>query len=596
MPTSKRPFKTVRVRPLTGPMNPVATADELAYGHFAWKENLEINKNNRLTRRGGFDQFLEAGRPGVKYLDEVTTTDGVRRMISADSDGTVNILSSSSNTWSDLGGTFSDNDSWDSDSLGNTVVLTDGVGSVHYADLPGDAQVLAGLESLSVTAAQVVIQFSGCLFVMNMKEGGFPYPSRIRWSGLNAPLEWESGEGTIAGFQDLPYNQKILGASVIGDRLLIYTDVAIWACRATGTDAVFGFTQLYTDPVNRSKCLAHKKSLVAVGSTNVYVGLDGVYTFNSYQREPLRLDWMDAAARIMFEPDSRYVLSRYTCDVVAGYNPDKQEIWLSWAGESGNHTIIANTLHKTCDYDGRGWHAFSNHSRSNQQTFGEWLDLYVPNDAVDWFTITNVNYNTLCNTQLSDICIGCDDNPVFLGALKYQTGPSGTVGDGELKVIANNVDGVRIKGHDLDGSVEGFYSVLRGVVPVGEEDHDKIIRRFMVDVTTDANSTNNARIKLRTGVSQQAYVPNDLGSSHHGIQWSSHPARVVGPDPSGKSLDTLDSESKLRTLPLEWNLHERGRFLYWELTVEGADGLPTVLLDMLEFSRIEMEVRMVPRT
>jgi len=586
-------FKTITLKPLTGPMNPVRSADELLPGEFSWKENLEIDKNGHLSRRAGFDQFQSIDRSDVVAMHEVTTTDGVRRLVSAARDGSVALLSSSGDQWSDIGGTFQDADEWSFASVGNVLLVSDGVGSVHYANLPNGSLEPVGelVNTLEVSGVQVMVSFSGCVFLMNTYEGGFRYGSRVRWSALNEPTRFVSDTDNIAGFQDLPMDQRILAAGVLGDRLIIYTDSAIWSCRATGGSGVFGFTQLYSDPVARSRCLVHSKTLVSIGASHVYVGQDGVYAFSSFQREPTRLSWLDQAARIIFDPSSPYALSRAQCRMVAGFYSDTQELWLSWVGADGHHTLVANIMYKTCDYDGTGWDAFASHARADQTSFGDWLDQYVPNDDADWFDTGNSSYRELCSVYLKDLCVGCSDNPLFIGSLRYKEGS----GDGRLKQISHRVDGSRILGRDIYGSVEGYTSILRGVVPAGNDEHDKVLRRFVVEVLSTANTSRNVRLRLRVGVSQQAYQPSLSGTDYQGIQWHEQPLKTLGPDPSGKTLEEADSGTLLRTTPVEWNLHERGRFIYWELSIVGSDGGDTVLLDTLSFTRLDMEVRLVPK-
>jgi hypothetical protein len=590
MPNS--PFKNLRIKPLTGPLNPVASADELPPGVFAWKEHFEISKSNRLARRAGWEEFLD-GRGGaplsdVNHLDEVVTPDGVRRLVAGRTDSTVHLLSSAGTSWTDLGGTFTGTD-WTSDALGNVIAVSDGTGEVHQLSVPSSSSLtpIGSLSNLQVAGVKIIVQFAGCLFLMNLVEGGFRQTSRIRWCGLNTPLEWEETESSIAGFQDLPYGQKILNAGVLGDRLLIYTDSAAWAVRATGGEGVFGFTQLYSDPVARSRCLTHPRSLVNIGSAHVYLGQDGIYTFSAYQREPIRLEWMDAAARLLFEPGTSYTLSRSSCDTVSGFNSETQEIWLSWRGADNDYTLVADTRFKTCDLVREGWTAFVSHGRRDEQSFGDWLDTYIPDNSTLWFDDANPNYLALCGKRTDAFCSGCDDNPLFVGA---------TRSDVALKTIASRLDGTRISGRSVEGSTEGYTSVLRGVIPAIEDDNDKVLRRMVVDVLTDAvrygDDSFNAFLQLRTGVSNQAFNPNDLGSNFDGIQWTTHVRKVLGPDTSGDSMDVVESKNLLRTLPVEWNLHERGRFIYWELSVTGQTGGP-VVLDRLELSRLEFEIRTV---
>lgn len=589
------PSKTIRLKPLTGPMNPVASADELVPGVFAWKENLEINKSNRLARRAGWESFLlpDGGAPlsDVNHLDEVTTADGVRRLVAGRTDGSVHLLSAASNSWTDIGGDFTSNN-WSSDSLGSVLLVSDGYGPVMAGTIPTGIPLEepAGLGDLGVSGVKVVIQFAGCVFLLGLSEGGYPYPSRVRWSGLNTPYLWDDADtSTVAGFQDLPYGEEIINAGVLGDRMLIYTDRSIWAVRATGDDAVFNFTQLYSDPISRARCLTHRRSLVTVGSAHLYLSQDGVYSFSAYQREPLRLEWLDSAARLMFEPGTSYTLSRSSCDTVAGFNSDTQELWVSWRGEDNYFTLVADTRFKTCDLVREGWSALVSHSRSNEQSFGDWLDTYIPDTGDLWFELDNQNYLALCGKRTAEFCSGCDDNPIFVGSSRS---------DSALKTIATRTDGSRILGHSVGGITEGYVSVIRGVVPAVEDDNDKVLRRVVVDVLSDAvqypDNSFNSGVQLRVGVSQQAFNPNDLGSNYDGIQWRTHPVRLLGPKTSGLDLDTLESSRKLRALPVEWNLHERGRFLYWELSVTSGVGGPVILTDALEFTRIEFEVRVVP--
>ena len=605
----KHPFNTVRLKPLIGPMNPVASADEIPPGVFSWKENLEISKTNRLARRAGWQEFLRgtgAGDDGaplanVRHLDEVVTTDGVRRLVAATSGGEVYLLGSASLDWTKFTGEFGQRNEWTSDALGNVLVISNGEGLVRYAVLPTsnfldpidelDSSYTEG-PTIGASAVKVIVQFSGVMFIMNYSEGGVPIPWRVRWSALNVPTSYVDSVSTIAAFQDLPWTQKIINAKVLENRMLIYTDTSIWQCRATGGDGVFNFTELYTDPDARSRCLAYRQSLVAVGSSHIYAGQDGIYSFSNYQRQPERLRWLDDAARLMFEPGTDYTLDRSVCDLVAGFNSDKQEVWFSWTGKGGKYTLVADTIHKTCDIIRKGWHAFIQQARSSDQSFGDWLDQYVTNDSELWFEITNPSYTELCSKNTNDFCAGCNDSQLFIGALKE---------DEAIKTIGVDASGERIPGHSTGGYVEGFKSVLRGVVPVGNEDHDKVLRKVKVEIYSRVTQGSNVRLQLRTGLSNQAFNPNDDDRELDGITWTTHPLRAVGPDPdktSGKTMDDLAAVNKLRVIPVEWNAYARAPFVYWELSVVDRDGNGTVVTGdpgALEFSRVEFEVQGLPR-
>lgn len=598
----KHPFNTVRWKPLIGPVNPVASADELPPGVFSWKENLEISKAHRLSRRSGWQDFLrkQGGAPlaNVRHLAEVITTGGVRRLVAATSGGEVYMLGTTNTTWTLFGGTFGTKNEWTSDSLGNYMLMSNGEGAVRSAILPVDTTLgtVAELDpdstgtTIGASAAKVIVQFNGVMFIMNYSEGGVPLPWRVRWSALNVPISYVDSNTTIAGFQDLPWTQKIINAKVMENRMLIYTDTSIWQCRATGGSDVFTFTELYTDPDARSRCLAHRRSLVSAGSAHIYAGHDGIYSFSNYQRQPERLGWLDDAARLMFEPGTKYTLDRAVCDLAAGFNSDKQEAWFSWTGQGGDSfTLVADTLHQTSDIIQTGWHAFVQHSRSSEQSFGDWLDQYIPNDSVLWFDFTNDNYTELCDKVIDDFCAGCDGAPLFIGAL---------IEDEEVKTIGIDVSGERIAGHSVDGVFSGFKSVLRGVVPVGNEDHDKVLRKVKVEIYSRINQASNVRLQLRTGLSNQAFNPNDDDRDYDGIAWTTHSLRAVGPDPSpttGTTLDELGPVNKLRVIPIEWNTYARAPFIYWELSVVDINGDGTALPGALEFSRVEFEVQGLPR-
>lgn len=592
--TKNRTSQTIHLRPLTGPLNPIASADELLPGEFAWKEEMAVGRRNRLARRNGFDQFADTAMTGVVHLAEVATNDGVRRLVSATEDGVVSTLSSSGSTWRQIGSGMQNTGEWSMDTLGNNLLLSDGNGRMQYALLPdGDLADVPELngdcaanECYDISGVSVVIQFSGCMFLMNFVEDGTRITSRVRWGALADGLSYLTAEDSVAGFQDLPYNQKIINAGVLGNRLLIYTDSSIWVCRATGstTGAAFAFEQLYTDPRARTKCLAYRNSLITVGSDHVYLGVDGVYAFNAYQREPLVYEWLDNAAQVMFDQGGAYALSRTRCTVAAGFDTFANELWLSWSSDNDHHTLIADVSAKTCDFTRRGWRAFVSHTRSGQQTFDDWFNANVA-------SISGEIYDTdafalLCDVYTDDLCGKCGDSVVFIGSLRA---------DARLKVIGYDQSGNAIRKHIVDGAEDGFVSVLRGVVPAGNEDHDKVLSKLVVEVITTANHYSNAKLVLRTGITQQAMNPNDLGSNFAGIQWSTHAIKPLGPSTVGQTMDNLEDDNLLRTIPVEWNLFERGRFIYWEVSVVGADGGAVINNSAVEFSRVDMDVRLVPR-
>lgn len=603
--------KTVTWTPLTGIMDSRSYSDQEPAGSFSWKQNVEVTPDGKLRRCQGFakpfynlkfspgsfgagqheqcpygnfdfhDQGVDAvdQRMPITMIFPSTSNAGVRKLYAATKNQIMR-LDETTGDWTVIGTGYGA-DSVDvgtnirfmAAELQDNIVFANSFDDVLYHDISTDtAQKIddldtAGEGGAKISKARVVIQYQGVIMLMNMYEGDTKFASRIRWSDLNKPTAFDiSDSSSITDYQDLEYGEEILNAVSLLGYLWVFTDRAIWRCNfsidATNNAAVLTCNRVYSEPRNKSKCLAYPNTLVSTGFDLFYAGTDAIYHFNPYLPEPERVEWIYRATNIVFD-DNPMVIDKSACNApFAEYWPDKKEIHFSWpivdasatnlyvascddppppivSSGINRNTLVINTQYNTCDYRDYGMTAYANFSS----------DLYANG--------------------------GCNQSTIFVGA-SGQDYCLKEIGTGYIREFYDPEK-------DLF-TTNGYYSILRGVFPFGKFDQEKKLSKFVIDGVTDGAT--GLIWKLRIGTSYTAMDPNnDVDGCS--VLWKTLSSREI----RCQMLNTSSQYSDLNLRPsinTNWDFLYRGRFLYFELTVQKSNGDPADS-GAVAMSRIEVK-------
>ena len=645
-------FQIDTLRPLTGPLDCRSSPDNLPSGSFRWLLNMWVNLDGKRARRAGWqklnygDSFVNqdlhdqrdcwealtaltfAPEP-VTLLYEATSTDQERRLYAATRS---RVYLQSGSAWKIIGrgfGAVSASSRFYVSQLANTLIFTNGVdrpkmhtfgsssdpcsGTDSMFDIPELINAPPGfpLSAIGLSRAKLTRSYNGCIFLFDTVENGVRYPSRIRWSGFNQPTKWWAGADTVAGFQDLPYDENIAGVAEIASNLIVFTDRSIYKSTFDGT--TFTFTRLYNDPRAQSKLLAYPNTLVSDGNSLWWFSYDGIWTFNLYLEQPVRPDWLHVSTKVLFD-----ALDTTCCEPPVGeFNPQTKEIWWSYpeAGQdcSNNRTLVANLKYNTSDYVDYGFSTFSNFRPDTRQSLASWLAEYCAPGG---------DANSLCAVLgarvVDDFCDECTQLRLFLGA---------SLEDTCLKMIGTAYIRERCTNYGVEGTFDpdgvyefnvgtyasdGYFSILRGSFPFGHMEASKVVKHFLLDTKVLPAVGPASYLRLRIGTAYQALDPNPSGApdafGYAGD--ASVPADHCVPGDicevvwrkAGNRL-LLCPETRTNTSSLlantrpdkatEWPVVGEGRFLYYELTVVGSSPVAPIG-GAAAFNRIEVTARLKP--
>lgn len=451
--------------------------------------------------------------------------------------------------------------------LQQVVMFTNGVDRPLVSNVgSGATSQVADLNTLGVTTGLVVVEFNGCLFLMNLTEAGQQISSRVRWSDLNNPLTWITGPNSIADFQDLDYGEAILAAAPMAGSLYIFTTRGIWRAFVSGSTKAFGFVKVYSEPLNQAKCIFFPNTLVSNGNEVWYGAIDGIYRFDPYIPEPERTEWLYRGMTTMFNDETYAGDPNFCQSVVAGIHPIEKEIYISWPELNGTipgaptKTIVWDYKYKSVDVMDFGFSCFGNY-RPNP----------LPNQA--------------CASAQLFIGAACNDFSLKeVGVTFSRERLVNTTGQGTVK---NGVYTPFIGVYAFDG----YYRILRALLPYQNYDRDKLIRKLLLEVSPVAQPV-PCVVRMRLGNSFSETDPN-LPDGLCAVLW-----RQMKDMPL-KCLDTMTASQYIaknlhRDSGMEWPMLEKGRFLYVEFTIANADGSPAIGGQSC-FSRIETEVAMLPK-
>lgn len=584
------PWSIVSLHPVTG-LDTRSRPADLLPGWFRWKQNFAVNEDGKLVRRDGFHRAfsdlmydndgvllsLPGPHTGSVYhnadlhhqgqtrfapttLFESTDSDGVRRLLSG-TQNSVFLLNEATAYWNTIiSGKGAAGAYWQAAELQNTILLTNNVDNVQtYAiDTTTVSEIAELRDVVKVTKARVIVQFNGFAMVMNVVADGKRQRSRIVWSDLNLPMSWDPGKvDTLASFQDLDYGDEILAAAPLLGSLYILTRRSIWRCSVGGTPGPFTFTRVYNEPKNQIGCIVYPRTLVSDGNSLYYASREAIYNYNPYIPAPQRQDWLFKASGVIYRKADTRLIGTNCAAPVAEYRPSTKEMWFSWPSgtrTSNNWTMVAAMEFKTADVVETGFTAIANYRRTPQSGSCQEVQDLLAVSSVDWAikSIGSVFYR------------------------EYVTLDSSGDITKDLPLNSPTAEYVQV----------GYDSIMRGLVPTGFFDREKDMRFMGLDVDVVEQSV-PCVFGLRLGNTYSLRDPNDLGQNCS-VLWRTHPTRPVAcPD------EFTNAEMAAKNLrpdyQTQWPMFERGRYLYFELTITNADGSPAVGGDVA-FAKIDFDV------
>jgi hypothetical protein len=575
------PWTTIQLAPLSGMLDTRSRPADIPVGAWRWKQNWAVTSDGKLCRRGGHERpwpevipplnhdLHEQGatREPITFQFESSDNDGVRRLF-AGTRSRLYKLHDDTGVWDTIAsGKGAYQSRFHAAELQNKVFFTNNVDNVISYSLPSGPVGAAGdlVGGAGITAARVVIQFKGCIILMNCIVDGKRVSSHIQWSDLNDGASWTIGDPSIANFQTLDYGDAILNAVAILDRVYIFTERSIWSMSVSSdANKVFDFTPVYRESKNQAKCLAYPNALLSTGIDVYYMGRDSIYRFSPYLAEPERpeqtqTDWMHRATGVIFRKADTVVDEDFAESPVAEYSPTTRELWFSWPGPTqngvNNLTLVAQLDQRTADVVDTGYTSLVNFRR-NPVTPGQ------SNEMQDFIGASGEDY---CLKSIG-------------GVFYRQFIDFGTDVTDDVTGVPTYVD-------------VGYFSILRGMIPTGLYDREKIVRNVLVDHDTSEEQTPCA-IRLRLGNAYTLVDPNDTDEVC-APQWRQFDDRALA-CPTPQQNSALRANGRKPAAATEWATYEQNRFLFFELTIAAANEGPAIGGDTC-FQRVDFDVAGLPK-
>lgn len=577
-------WTTIVQTPLNQLLDTRSHPPDLQGGVWRYKLNMAINSSGKLCRRpgharlslgaasGNWDHHRRGGvRKPITFLYENSSPEGVRQLFDG-SDSKLSYLDNSTGEWTDIFNSFGGR--WSAGSLRDQIVFTNNVDVPQVYTLGNPTTTDSSCTTTqayqvmnNITRAKIAMQYSGVILLMNLEAeddagtGVVRYASRILWSNYNDADDFTNDGNPntedVSGYQDLDYGEEILNAVELGGVIWIFTDRAIWKMfvnAADSTKPVFGFTRWYSEPKNRTACLAYENALVSTGKELIWLSRQTIQWCNQYSVTPTAPEWLHRASGLVFEGDDR-IDSAYCTSPVGDFVPDadgrSKEVWFSYptiTAAEGSEGINSKTIvfsldtdsvtapYQTADYVDHGYTAFGRFSK-------------------------NISSEETCKLA-----------PVFIGA-------SGTdyclksIGDVFYREMVSLIDGDPIEDIPDDEVVAvqvGYHSIVRALCPFGYPTRDKVVRELTLDHETTGDDA--LVLRLRIGNSPGVQDPNEEGNK----------CRVLWHDIEDQPLacpyvDDPDTMLEENTRPDDadmtaWPMEEIGRMLYFEIKITNDDG------------------------
>ena len=175
-------------------------------------------------------------------------------------------------------------------------------------------------------SAKYLLVTTDRLFLANCYEGSTLYPTRIHWSNINNPLEWNIESTSEADYFDLGVNAlDITGLGYSMSVILIFTRNSIWRADYENFDTKFRTTKF----TSNTGCLYHY-SVISVNEVVYFIGKDNFYAIDNLTITPIGNDiwkWFKENANLTPEDN-----------VVAQYEAEQNSITWLFKRKIGNGT------------------------------------------------------------------------------------------------------------------------------------------------------------------------------------------------------------------------------------------------------------------
>lgn len=556
MSKSQSAWSQISIHPLSGTLDTRSRPADIGAGSFRYKGNMQISVDGKLSRRGGHARFFSDALSSLNYdlhfqnaapREPITMafgsvgSDGVRRLFGA-TQSRIYLLNDATGIWQTIAtGQGAYQSRFHAAELQDRVLFTNGVNDVMAWDINAAAMVtipeLTG--QVHITKAKVIIQFNGIILLMNIFQDGKWKTSSIQWCDLNDPLAWDlATPQTLAGFQDLDYGDDIQAACLMSGSIYIFTKRSIWRCLidTSATSGTFSFTRVYTEPKNQTGCIAYPNTLICTGTEVYYAGRDAIYRYDPYIPEPVKDDWLWKAFGTVFRKLDTALDTNYCQSPVMEYEPATEELWFSWpsVGQNGvnNQTIVAQVKQKTADIVDTGYTCFVNWQRNSTVT-GQCNEV-----------------QNLIGASGQDYCLK------EIGAVFYREYVTLVGG-----LVTNDIPTAVYL-------IAGYNSILRGLMPLGFVDREKVVRRLTISLDATEQDVPCA-LRLRIGNTFNLQDPNDTDDVC-AVQWSQLEDRPMS-CPTVMKISELTAKGLKPFLDITWAMLAQNRFLYYEITVTAKD-------------------------
>lgn len=554
----------ISIHPLSGLLDTRSRPSDIPLGAFRYKQSFLVNSEGKLCRRAGFSKawgdaanfvnqdhhHQNATREPITFAFESTDQDGFRRLW----DGTatrLSVLDEATGLWTDmLTGVGAPGARWHAGETNNQVIFTNNVDPPQrfkYADnlnpATGPAPIPDLTNNVKVTKAKVIASFSNFILIANVYQDGVRYLNRVRWCDVDDPTVWKENPGVnLAGFQDLDNGDEVLAMIPMLGFIYLFTRRSIWkvVVDSGNSQNAFLFTKVYTEPLNQTGCLVYPNSAVSVGTGVYYMSRDGIWYYDPYIPAPIRPDWLHRADGIVFRGAT--AMTGALCDLpVAEYLSADKELWFSWpsaASDENDTTLVCQTdpQWNTADVVDAGFSILRNFRRNPAAGLCNEVQDFLGASTFDW--------------ALKDIGTGFARQYVNMGA--------NVTDDIGLVATYNTV---------------GYVSILRGLIPTGLNDREKICREVSIEDDTSAQ-LNPCKIRTRIGTSWSLMDPNDTDNNCAPLWTALTDVPLQCSDP--KTLTAMKAANQRPTVGKDLPCYQQGRYLFFEFTICGADSVQPV--------------------
>lgn len=630
----------IDVSPVTGLMDVRSSPDAIPFGSYRHVLNCRAVLTDKLARMTGWEKLLsredynnqdlhdqlltlagQVNRAPITFLFQGISTKKTTKLYAGTS-RRLYALNNSTGNWkiiSDIYG--SDSTRWSAAQVNDVIVFTNDEDALvyHIFDQPAtepnnqSVRTIPDLDTFNITRAGVVVAWKDLMILCNVVQDGQFFSNRVIWSDFRRPTSFAPSSASVAGNFDLTSGEAILAALPLGNVLLLYTNFGIWEVNAVGGTEVLSFNKRYEPHRNTTRCLAYRRTLLSTGSAHLYMGHDGIYSYDLYHIEPTLVDYIHKGSGIIYS-----TLDRNQCDVhCAGFNPATKEAIFSWAKGSEPQptaSFLVNTDQSfTAEID-HGFSAFANYAVDEGVLS---IQDYILQQCICGNRVETPKEGSFCVTPAAVVC------PDNKQPKSFYTSQTKTIdlGGGDIITVEdydkaepdadsfcaiypdltlNDLCAVAFKADECKAgqlfvaasaqdfclkqfssvylreratsfgpcggyAQDGYRSRLRsGAMNFGVTKHVKEVHRFEVEALAEVQTVPSL-LTLRIGTAAQALDPN-TASGKCAIVWEIEDA---------KNLDCLSDQTAAQhitdgTVPnetLEWPLYRQGRYVYFELEV-----------------------------